>query len=140
MEASLSAYEPSAATVGQFWDPASGLWCVDIRPARPDAAKVFITNADDELWLDIGQSSFQLRLDRTGIPGQLSGLLEAVFAGCISEVGRPLRTEIRIELANGKILRRGHRSPRVPWTKSRHRQFVPYGPPGQIRTTLHKCA
>ena len=104
----------------------STVWGMEVEPADPSAAAVYVTFAGgDEVTLGFGQTHTYLwDKDPAALAAYVGGILDAVFAGDFEEAGFG-DGFARVQLRDGTIARVGKMHLPLPWRFRRRRRYAP---------------
>ena len=104
VEDRLRVHGNTTASVSQEWGAAAGMWFVEVTPAETEAAFVSVAfDGWDLLSIVIGRTCFEMFPVDDDALQELSGLLDAVFAGQVVEHGLPNHTAATIGIGNSRI-------------------------------------
>lgn len=104
----------------------STVWGLQVEPANPAAASVYVTFAGgDEVTVGFGQThAYVWDNDPAALAGYVGSILAAVFAGDVEEAGFG-DAFARVHLRDGTTIRLGNMHLPLPWRVRRKRRYAP---------------
>jgi len=132
----LRPYGRLAATTAEVCNCADQVWGIEITPVATNAAPAYVVHPDegDEVIVGFGNTDVVLwNEDVDALAEQVRGLLDAVFAGRVVEVGTPARSRAKLTLAHGAVWNVGAVQFGLPWRRRQRRTYQPYTAPTQPR-------
>lgn len=104
----------------------STVWGMEVEPANPDAASVYVTfTGGDEVTVGFGQThAYIWDDDPAALAAYIGSILASVFAGDFEEAGFG-DAFARVRLGDGTIVRLGNMHLPLPWRLRRTRRYAP---------------
>ncbi len=128
VHAALATYPPRAATVTEGRNERdSTVWGMEVEPANPSAASVYVTFAGgDEVVVGFGKThAYFWNDDPPALAEYVGSVLAAVFAGNFEEAGLG-NVFARVRLHDGTTARVGAMHLPLPWRLRRKRRYAPF--------------
>ncbi|HEV2887172.1 MAG TPA: hypothetical protein VGX49_09705 [Jatrophihabitans sp.] len=117
-----------SASVTQAWSEQAGMWFVEVRPTRADAAPISAAfDGDDLLSITLADTWFEMFPVSDAGLARFGRIVAAVLAGRMVQAGRGGCCFARIDTADGPVRVGAVHAP-IPWSLRRHRRFAAYWP------------